>query len=156
MTFSRKFSSALLAVGCVTALAVGASPASAQLGPLSGGLAGALGVTAVKDGSKGRVGAKIVLPVGTSVSGRVLLGKRVLCKAATKKQVTDGALTGISCSFPLRNLAAKKSNARASLAGRFVTLRLSIAAARTAQGEPVFPAPIIILVPIAVASFEAS
>lgn len=141
----------LATAGCTAVLAVAAAPASAQLGPLSGGLTGALGVTAVKDGAKGRVAAKIALPVGTSVRGEVKLGKRVLCKMAKREQVTEGALTGVSCTFPLSRLGARKSTARAST-GQFIALRLFIEAKRMKNQKETLP-PIVLGIPIAVQSF---
>lgn len=150
MTISKKFNSALLAVGFVAALAVAASPASAQTLPLTGSLVGSL--NAYKDGtSKGHFDAEVALPVGASVSAKVLLGKRVLCKAAKKKQVTEGALTKVSCNFPLRNLANKK--AQASTSG-FVYARLEMEAYREANGQPALPAPVIILIPITIKAFQ--
>lgn len=150
MTISKKFNSALLAVGFVAALAVAASPASAQTLPLTGSLVGSL--NAYKDGtSKGHFDAEVALPVGASVSAKVLLGKRVLCKAAKKKQVTEGALTKVSCNFPLRNLANKK--AQSSAAG-FVYARLEMEAYREANGQPALPAPVIILIPITIKAFQ--
>ena len=152
MTISKKFNSALLAVGFVAALAVAASPASAQTLPLTGSLVGSL--NAYKDGtSKGHFDAEVGVPVGASVSAKVLLGKRVLCKTAKKKQVTEGALTKVSCTFPLRKLANRKAQASA---GGFVYARLEMEAYRDADGKPVLPAPVIILIPIAVTAFQAT
>ena len=152
MTISKKFNSALLAVGFVAALAVAASPASAQTLPLTGSLVGSL--NAYKDGtSKGHFDAEVALPVGASVSAKVLLGKRVLCKTAKKKQVTEGALTKVSCNFPLRNLANRKAQSSAT---GFVYARLEMEAYREANGQPALPAPVIILIPIAVTAFQAT
>ncbi|MFM9132836.1 MAG: hypothetical protein ACKORY_09045, partial [Actinomycetota bacterium] len=98
MTRSRKFVPALLTVGCVFALSVAASPASAQ----SEAETGSIIIKAGKVGASGRVSAGVSLPPGASMTGKVLLGKRVLCRAAKKKASTDGALTEIGCRFPLR------------------------------------------------------
>lgn len=151
MTIYKKFNSALLAVGFVAALAV-AAPASAQTLPLTGTLAGT--ISAYKDGSKtGRVAAEVSgLPAGTLVSGKVLLGKRVLCRAATKKRVTETGTIGIGCNFALRNLAAKKSGARTSQEnGQYLTYRVEM----LASGEASVP-PVIILIPIAITAFKAT
>ncbi|MFM9127107.1 MAG: hypothetical protein ACKOTA_06050 [Solirubrobacterales bacterium] len=153
MTISKKFRPAIFAAGCLVALAVAASPASAQ----SGAQAGSIAIKAGKDGSKtGRVSASILLPAGASVGGKVLLGKRVLCVAARKKANTDGTPTEIGCRFPLRALAAKK--ARTSQNGQYapyVVLNLLVWDALTMEGVDFPPGmPIVMTVPIAIASFE--
>lgn len=152
MTTSRKFNSALLALGVMAALAFAASPASAQ----SGAQAGSIGIQAGKDGTTGRVSASISLPAGASLSGKVLRGKRVLCVARTKKANADGAPTEIGCRFPLRALKVKKS--RASQDGQyagFVVLSLAVREVLLLDGVQI-PAglPIALTIPFAAATFE--
>lgn len=152
MTISKKFRSVLLAVGCLAALAVAASPASAQ----SVAQSGSLGIKAGKDGSYGRISAQMLLPPGASIGGKVLVGKRVICVAARKKANTDGSPTEIGCRFPLRALAIKKS--RASQNGQyapFVVLSLAVRDALMLEGVEIPPeVPVVLTIPVAVASFE--
>ena len=150
MTRSRKFSSALVAVGCVFALTVAASPASAQPEAQTGSII----IKAGKVGASGRVSASVSLPTGASMTGKVFLGKRVLCRAAKKKASTDGALTEIGCRFPLRALVVKKS--RSSQNGRyapFVVLSIAIRNALAIEGVPE-DVPIVLTFPIGGVSFE--
>ncbi len=152
MTISKKFNSALLAVGFVAAMAIAASPASAQ----SGAQAGSIGLKAGKDGSFGRVSATVTLPAGASISGKVLRGKRVLCVARKKKANADGTPTEIGCRFPLRALKVKKS--RASQDGQyagFVVLSLAVREVLLLDGVQI-PAglPIALTIPFAAATFE--
>ena len=88
------------------------------------------------------------------MTGKVLLGKRVLCKAARKRASTDGALTEIGCRFPLRALVVKKS--RSSQNGRyapFVVLSIAIREALELEGVPE-DVPVGLTVPIGGVSFE--
>ncbi len=152
MTISKKFRSVLLAVGCLAALAVAASPANAQ----SVAQSGSLGIKAGKDGSYGRISAQMLLPPGASIGGKVLVGKRVICVAARKKASTDGSPTEIGCRFPLRALVVKKS--RASQNGQyapFVVLSLAVRDALMLEGVEIPPeVPVVLTIPVAVASFE--
>lgn len=155
MTIYKKFRPAFFAVGCLAALAIAASPASAQ----SGAQAGSIGIKAGKDGSKyGRVSASILLPAGASMGGKVLLGKRVLCRAAKKKASTDGAPTEIGCRFPLRALAVKKS--RSSQGGQYapyVVLNIAVREALAMAGVEFPPeVPVVLTVPIAIVSFNTA
>ncbi len=152
MTISKKLRSVLLAVGCLAALAVAASPANAQ----SVAQSGSLGIKAGKDGSYGRISAQMLLPPGASMGGKVLVGKRVICVAARKKASTDGSPTEIGCRFPLRALVVKKS--RASQNGQyapFVVLSLAVRDALMLEGVEIPPeVPVVLTIPVAVASFE--
>lgn len=153
MTTHKKFRPAIFAVGCLAALAVAASPASAQSVPQTGSIA----IKAGKDGKSGRVSASLLLPPGASMGGKVLLGKRVLCAAARKKANTDGTPTEIGCRFPLRALVVKKS--RASQNGRYlpyVLLSIAVREALYLEDGVVFPSgvPIVLTIPVAIASFE--
>lgn len=88
------------------------------------------------------------------MTGKVLLGKRVLCRAAKKKASTDGALTEIGCRFPLRALVVKKS--RASQNGQyapFVVLSIAITKALAIEGVPE-DVPVVLTFPIGGVSFE--
>lgn len=154
MTISKKFNSALLTVGFIAALAVAASPASAQTFPLAGTLAGK--ISAYKDGSSnGRVAVEVSgLPSGTLISGKLLLGKRVLCKAATRKRVAEVGPTQIGCNFPLRKLAAKKSGARSSQAPISKQAIAQFRFEMLANNKAVEPVPFVILIPIAIIAFE--
>ena len=150
MTFPRKLGSALVAVGCLSALTVAASPASAQ----PGAQAGSIIIKAGKAGASGRVSAGVSLPAGASMTGRVLLGRRVLCRAAKVKAKTDGALTEIGCRFPLRALVVKKP--RSSQNGRyapFVVVSIAIREALELEGVPE-DVPIVLTVPIGGVAFE--
>ena len=90
------------------------------------------------------------------MSGKVLFGKRVLCRAAKKKASTDGAPTEIGCEFPLRALAVKK--ARSSQSGQylpFAVLSIAVREALTLEGVEFPPeVPVVLTIPIAIASFE--
>ena len=88
------------------------------------------------------------------MTGKVLLGKRVLCKAAKKKASTNGALTEIGCRFPLRALVVKKS--RSSQNGKyapFVVLSIAITKALAIEGVPE-DVPVVLTFPIGGVSFE--
>ena len=152
MFISKKFRPAILAAGCLSVLAVAASPASAQSG---GTQSGSLGIKAGKDGSYGRISAQMLLPPGASIGGKVLIGKRVLCVAARKKANTDGSPTEIGCRFRLRALAIKKS--RASQNGQyapFVVLSLAVREALILEGVEIPPeVPVVLTIPVAAASF---
>ena len=153
MTTRKKFRPAIFAVGCLAALTVAASPASAQSVPQTGSIA----IKAGKDGKSGRVSASLLLPAGASMGGKVLLGKRVLCAAARKKANTDGTPTEIGCRFPLRALVAKKS--LASQNGRYlpyVLLSIAVREALYLEDGVVFPpeVPVVLTIPVAIASFE--
>lgn len=154
MTISKKFNSALLAVGFVAALAFAASPANAQ----SVSPSGSIGVKAGKDGSYGRVSLTVNLPADASISGKVLRGKRVLCVARKKKANADGVPTEIGCRFPLRALAIKKS--KASQNGQyapFVVLSIAVREALVLDGVDIPPeVPVVLTIPIAVAQFETN
>ena len=152
MPISRKFRPAIFAIGCLAAMAVAASPASAQ----SGTQAGSIGIKAGKAGKSGRISASLLLPPGASMGGKVLLGKRVLCAAVRKKANTDGTPTEIGCRFPLRALVAKKS--RTSQNGQyapFVVLSIAVREALILDGVDIPPeVPVVLTIPVAVASFE--
>ena len=153
MTTHKTFRPAIFAVGCLAALTVAASPASAQSVPQTGSIA----IKAGKDGKSGRVSASLLLPAGASMGGKVLLGKRVLCVAARKKANTDGTPTEIGCRFPLRALVAKKS--RASQNGQylpFVVLSIAVREALYVEDGVVFPpeVPVVLTIPVAIVSFE--
>lgn len=154
MTISKKFRPAIFAVGCLAALAVAASPASAQAVSPSG----SIGVKAGKDGKSGRVSLTVNLPAGASIGGKVLLGKRVLCVAARKKANTDGTPTEIGCKFPLRALVAKKS--KASQNGQyapFVVLSIAVREALILDGVNIPPeVPVVLTIPIAIVQFKTN
>ena len=149
MPIHKKSRPAILAAGCLAALAVAASPASAQTG--------SIGIKAGKDGSKyGRISTSLTLPAGASTKVKVLRGKRVLCATARKNANPDGSPTEIGCRFPLRALAARKS--RSSQNGQYlpyVVLNIIVWDALTIDGVDFPPAmPIVMTVPVAIVSFE--
>lgn len=153
MTIYKKFRPAIFAIGCLAALAVAASPASAESVPQTGSIA----IKAGKDGKSGRISASLLLPPGASVGGKVLLGKRVLCAAARKKANTDGTPTEIGCRFPLRALVAKKS--RTSQNGRYlpyVILSVAVREYLVVDENVTFPpaVPVVLTIPVAIVSFE--
>lgn len=144
---------AVAALATLAALAVAASSASAQSGTPSGPLSS---LKAGKDGSKGRISIQAALPPGSSVTSKVLLGKRVLCRGPKTKAVVGG-LTEIGCRFPLRALATKKS--KSSQDGRyapFVVLSIAVREVLLEAGTPI-PAdvPIALTIPITIAAFES-
>ena len=101
--------------------------------------------------------ADIALPVGASVSGRLQLGKRVLCRAARKKQVAEGATTRISCTFPARYLKARKSGAKSSQTPtptqqQYAKLIISVSLAALAKDAP----PVVLAIPLALWSLVAT
>jgi len=159
MTLGKKLSSVLLPVGCAAVLAVGVSPASAQSVTQQsiqwGPQAGSVGVNAVRQGARIRVSASISLPAGASVSGKLQLGKRVLCRAARKKQVTEEALTEVSCSFPTKLLKTKRSRARSSQTPtqqQYAKLIITVSLAALAKDAP----PVVLAIPLALWSLVAT